>query len=94
MLLYYKQANKEFWNVIRFLYTKNQSIALLLIFRYMYAMIFQNEDTGGGGDNRPLQEWGKEKPVLCILTSQNVRNKQCVYHPYVSFILIKDKLSR
>ena len=56
----------------------------------MYAMIFQNEDTGGGGDNGPLQERGKETPVLCIRTSQNIRNKQCVYHPYVSFILIKD----
>lgn len=56
----------------------------------MYAMIFQNEDTGGGGDNGPLQERGKEKPVLCICTSQNIRNKQCVYDPYVCFILMKD----
>ena len=90
MLLYYKQANKEFWNVIWFLYTKNLSIALLLKFRNMYAMIFQNEDTGGGGNNGPLQERGKETPVLCIHTSQNIRNKQCVYDPYACFILIKD----
>lgn len=56
----------------------------------MYAMIFQNEDTGGGGNSGPLQEWGKDTPVLCISTSQNISNKQCVYDPYVCFILIKD----
>ena len=30
MLLYHKQANKEFWNVIQFLYTKNQSVDIII----------------------------------------------------------------